>query len=104
MGVVYRGRAPDGTPVAIKMLHANVAVDSIGARFLQEGALRIEHPNVVRVIDAGSANGSPYLVLEMLEGEPLDARLARGPLPWTDAVSIGVQACRGLEVVHARGI
>ena len=42
---------------------------------MQEASLRIGHPNVVRVIDSGSHDGSVYMVLELFTGEPLDARI-----------------------------
>jgi len=104
MGIVYRGRAPDGSSVAIKVLRRGLGNPSSESRFLAEAALRIEHPNVVLVMDHGVADGRPFMVQEHLIGEPLDARLEDAPMDWRQTVDLGIQACRGLEEVHRRGI
>jgi predicted ATPase len=103
MGVVYRARdEASGEPVAIKVFTAkNVA------RFHRESALvaELNHPAIVRYVAHGSApDGQPFLVMEWLEGEDLSARLARGPLPIEDAVSLGVRVAGALGFLHARGI
>ena len=70
-------------------------------RFAREAAIRIPHPNVCRVFDAGqSADGTPWIAMELLEGESLEARLARGTLAPPEVVEIGVQVCRGLAAAH----
>jgi len=81
-GAVYRARGPDG-PVAVKMLHRELADEPVvRARFLREAyvANTIGHPGAVRVFKDGvDEEGVPYLVMELLDGENLEARAcARG--------------------------
>ena len=77
-GAVWRARRADGRyegAVAVKLLHLSLMGRAGALRFEQEGAIlaRLSHPNIARLIDAGiAANGQPYLVLELVEGEPLD--------------------------------
>jgi serine/threonine-protein kinase len=110
MGAVYEARhARLGRRVAIKFLLPELAARAeILRRFENEAVAAggLEHPNLVAVIDLGrAADGSPYLVMEFLEGEDC-ARLVRraGPLPVARAVSIVLQACRGVAVAHDAGI
>jgi tetratricopeptide (TPR) repeat protein len=107
MGVVYRGVGPDGTPAAVKLL---LALDAPGSedvvrRFHREATVRIDHPNVCRVLGAGRApGGAPYIAFELLDGEGLDARLERGTLSAEEVVRIGGQVCDGLAAAHGLGI
>ncbi|MCC7537068.1 MAG: protein kinase, partial [Deltaproteobacteria bacterium] len=104
MGVVYRARSPDGGVVALKRLELADATDESLTRFLREASLRIRHPNVVRVVGAGADSaGRPYLVMELLEGEPLDRVLSRG-LPVRRVVEIAIAVCSGLEALHGAGL
>ncbi len=103
-GVVYRAVGEDGATVAIKVLDQRIREEQTRARFEREAAIRIDHPNVVHIFDAGIDNGTPFIVMELLEGEPLSKRLKRGPLTPMEALDLGLQACSGLEVAHARGI
>ena len=104
IGTVYKAEAPDGATVALKLLHGEGDEES-RSRFAREATIRIEHPNVIRVIDSGQTpGGEPYLVMELLEGEPLAARIKRGPISPSDAVKMALQVCRGLEAAHARGV
>jgi eukaryotic-like serine/threonine-protein kinase len=96
--------------VAIKFMHASHLAhgpDSV-ARFLREAraAARIQSEHVARVADVGTLeDGSPYLVMEYLEGQDLDALLrTRHALPIALAVEYAVQACEGLAEAHAAGI
>jgi eukaryotic-like serine/threonine-protein kinase len=109
MAAVYLAR--DGEldrRVAIKLLAEHLAGDETArARFLREARLaaRLAHPNVVRVYDAGEDRGRPYIVMEYVEGETLAELLARrGRLPPGEAVGLALQACRGLEHAHSRGL
>jgi serine/threonine-protein kinase len=95
--------------VALKFMHAEQAIehpDSVG-RFLREAraAARIQSDHVARVSDFGTLeNGSPYLVMEYLEGHDLEAELRSRPLPLHVAIDYAMQACEGLAEAHAAGI
>jgi eukaryotic-like serine/threonine-protein kinase len=81
MAVVYRGEdARSGRPVAIKLLADNLAADAaLRERFLREASIatRLDHPNVVEVLDSGETGGRPYIVMELVDGSSLAADLAR---------------------------
>ena len=108
MAEVYRARDTRlGREVALKVVNATLATDpELLQRFEQEarvaGALR--HPNLVAVYDVGRHEGVPYFVTELLEGESLRHRLARGRVPFTTALEWGIQLARGLAAAHARGV
>jgi eukaryotic-like serine/threonine-protein kinase len=110
MGAVYEARhAQLARRFAIKFLHPQFATNpDILRRFENEAraAGGLEHPNLAAVTDLGTASdGSPYLVLEYLEGCDCATLLHRsGPLPVGRACDIVVQACRGLALAHAAGI
>src|SRR5688500_17000431 len=105
MGTVYAAVGPDGRPVAVKLLHARLTSAEHIRRVQREGLVRVEHPNVVRVLDAGTdPEGAPYIVFERLVGESLGQRLDRGPLSAAEAVDVGRQTCAGLAAAHARGV
>ncbi|MEZ6185969.1 MAG: tetratricopeptide repeat protein [Planctomycetota bacterium] len=104
MGVVYRALAPDGTAVALKLL---LRVEERTQRRLEREVLalrRLEHPHVVRLLDAGVCPQGPWLALEFVEGETLEARLRRGPLRVEQARRIGVQLADALAHAHTLGI
>ena len=76
-------------------------------RFMREAkaAAQIKSEYVARVLDVGvTDDGTPYMVMEYLEGEGLEKVVARGPLPIRSAVEYAIQACEGLAEAHARGI
>jgi PAS domain S-box-containing protein len=110
-GVVYRAvDAETGAAVAIKVFrpaNGRLSPEHL-ARFRREGATatRVNHPNAVRVLDAGvSSAGIPYLVMELLEGETLSERLRRvGPLPAVDAVALLAAIAAAVGAAHASGI
>ncbi len=104
MGVVYRALGPNGESRAVKVL-ARRADDKLIERFQREAGIRIEHPNVVKVFDAGTdLDGTMYIAFELLEGESLSHRLSSGRMSPKEAVEIGVQICSGLSAAHAVGI
>jgi len=109
MGSVYlasHNRLP-GKQVAIKILHADLEDPDVIARFKHEAeiASRLGHPNIVGVHDFNvTAEGTPYLVLEYLEGESLAQRLKRGPLPLDTVFSITRQVGSALAAAHREGI
>src|SRR6266536_962062 len=108
MGEVYRAKDPRlGREVAIKVLPASLSQDSDRLRrFEQEAraAGALNHPNITAVYDIGSAEGSPYIVTELLEGETLRGRLGVGALPPRKATDYAVQIAMGLAAAHEKGI
>jgi serine/threonine protein kinase len=109
MGVVYEARDQVlDESVALKLLRADLPLGDEGlAAVVAEVRLtrRVTHPNVVRTHDVGLAGDARFLVMEYVEGVSLADLLARhGRLPVPAAVVVGLQLCRALEVVHARGV
>jgi TolB-like protein/Flp pilus assembly protein TadD len=93
--------------VAIKLLPRHLSRDPEAVeRLLREAraAATIDHPNVVTVYEAGTADGHPYLVMQRVEGETLEERLARGPLPVPEALAMVRAIADALAEVHALGI
>ena len=103
-GTVYRATSDDGNVVALKVLAPHVDSHETLRRFEREGNIRIDHPNVVRVIDAGEDRGVSYIAFELLEGSPLNVVLESAPLPIGQVLDIGLQICSGLGAAHERGI
>ena len=96
-----------GKQVAIKILHIEIENAEIVARFKREAeiAARLNHPNIVGVVDYNVApDGTPYLVLDYLEGETLAQRIARGPLSLDQVTSILRQIGSALTAAHRAGI
>jgi serine/threonine protein kinase len=110
MGVVVRvTRLRDGEICALKFLKPSVARNPVAAqRFLREAAAagRIVSPHVVKISDVGElATGTPYLVMEYLQGGTLEQRLAgNARLPLADACDLGLQVACGLAAAHAMGV
>ncbi len=69
-----------------------------------ETVARLAHPNVVQIFDAGALEDRPYLILELLRGETLQARLERGPIPVEEALAIAVEVGKALAHAHRVGI
>jgi tRNA A-37 threonylcarbamoyl transferase component Bud32 len=105
MGAVFAAehlRLP-GKHVAIKVLHNTMATAEILLRFRREAeiASRIGHPNIVEVLDFNTLpSGEPFLVMELLTGESLAARLRRGRLPEKTALDIARQIGSALDAAH----
>ena len=108
MGEVYRARdARLNRDVAIKILPASFSRDPERLqRFAQESraAAALNHPNILSIFDIGEANGAPYVVSELLEGETLRDRLRPGPLSSRKALDFAQQVARGLAAAHEKGI
>ncbi len=108
MGVVFRARDTRlGRDVAIKVLTAVTLSDQERlSRFEQEARATgmLNHPNLLTIFDIGSAEGTPYLVSELLEGETLRDRLSRGALPPRRAVEAALQMASGLAAAHEKGV
>lgn len=108
-GVVYRGRHLElDRLVAIKVLHAGMPTDQQSVRrFEREGisACRIQHNNAVAILDFSfTPSGVPFLVMELLDGEPLNQELARGPLDALRSCDILIPVCEVLAEAHGEGI
>ena len=96
-----------GKHVAIKILHTEIEDADVVARFKREAeiAAKLNHPNIVGVIDYNVApDGMPYLVLDYLEGETLAQRIARGPMALDQVLSIVRQVGSALAAAHRAGI
>jgi serine/threonine-protein kinase len=111
MGSVFLAEqiALGGRPVALKVLNRKLLDDpEFLLRFHDEGAstARIRHPNVVTIHESGQTDdGTPYIAMEYLEGEPLRLALRRrGALPVAECAEILQQAARGLNAAHRLGI
>jgi len=109
MGDVYEGRHVElEKRVAIKTLRRDRAGDpEARARFHREGtaAARVRHPHAVEVFDVGEADGTPYLVMEFLEGEDLAAWLAReGPRPPAEIADVMLPVLAAVAAAHDEGV
>lgn len=109
MGSVYRGRnQQSGEIVAIKIVPSHMANNEVLLkRFEQEfrTASKLDHPNIVRALDFGMESGSPYLVMEFVEGDTLGQRIDRqGRIPEKDAIKIIAHISQGLHKAHSLGL
>jgi serine/threonine-protein kinase len=109
MASVYLARDQAlGRPVAVKVLGEGPGGDATSReRFLREPRLaaRLSHPNVVKVFDAGEADGKPYIVMEYVPGRTVAEVLARrGRVGPAEAVDIVAQACDGIQHAHDHGL
>jgi hypothetical protein len=107
--LVFRAQPVHGGPdVAIKELRPQFAADpALRRRFLREAELArsLDHPGIVRILDAGQDASAPFLVLELVRGETLRQRLDRqGRLPFADARAVCTQLARALDHAHGRGV
>jgi serine/threonine protein kinase len=109
-GIVYRAQQPAlDRAVAIKVL-VGAAVDSQAqSRFERErktmGSLS-SHPAIVTIFDSGLTEGGvPYLVMELMGGGSFGERLVReGPVPWSEALTVGARVADALETAHRAGV
>ncbi len=108
MGVVYLATDTRlDRQVAIKALPADLAADPDRlARFQREAKVlaSLNHPNVGGIHGLEQADGHQYLVLEYIEGETLADRLAAGPIPVADSLTIAKQIAEALEAAHEKGV
>ena len=107
MGVVYV--AEDlrlGRQVAVKVLRETASDPSAHLRLVREAriAAGISHPLICQVFELGDWNDRPFIAMELIDGEPLSARLAQGALPPADALRITLGVAEALSVLHRRGI
>lgn len=108
MGEVYVAEQLSlGRKVALKVLRNEMGqVHGMSERFKREALLlsSVDHPAVVRIIDFGDSNGAACLVMDLVEGDTLEAVLRQGPLSPSRAQNLLRQLAEGLAAVHARGI
>jgi len=108
MGEVYRARDPRiGREVAIKILPPAFSKDQDRLRRFQQEAHSagvLNHPNILAVYDAGTENGAPYIVSELLDGETLREKLRGGQLSVRKVIDYALQIAHGLAAAHEKGI
>ena len=105
MGVVYVARDERlGRDVALKMI-AGLADDTARSRFWREAraAASVSHPHICQVFEVDESPDGIFLTMELLDGEALDRRLARGALTPQEAVPIALGMLGALGALHARG-
>jgi serine/threonine-protein kinase len=108
MGEVWRATDTKlGRDVAIKILPESFAGDPDRiARFQREAQIlaALNHPNIAAIYGIENANGTSVLVMELVEGDTLEQRIARGPIPPEEALGVAKQIAEALEAAHERGI
>ena len=109
MGVLYRGRDPVlDREVAIKVMGGDFAADdSARTRFYREAraSARLQHRNIVTIYEFAEDNGNPYIAMEFLRGQSLQARMAAaGAFPLVQKLDIVTQLLTGLHYAHEQGI
>ncbi len=106
MGTVYKAKRVDGQfeqDVAIKIIRAG-AINPLNARrFLEERNLlaQLQHPSIARLIDGGDHAGIPYIVMELIDGLPIDAYCRQWHLTVKERLEIFIQVCEAVQHAHA---
>jgi serine/threonine protein kinase len=107
-GEVYRAKDKKlKRDVAIKILPAEFSTDHDRlTRFQREAEVlaSLNHPNIAAIYDLAAQDQSQFLVLELVDGETLADRIARGPIPVEETLNIAKQICEALEAAHEKGI
>jgi eukaryotic-like serine/threonine-protein kinase len=108
MGVVYKAEDTKlNRAVALKFLAAHLLSDNEAKeRFLREAqaAAALHHPNICPVYEIDEADGKTFISMAYIEGETLEAKIGRGPLPIKEALEIAQQIAKGLHAAHDKGI
>ena len=108
MGEVYRARDTKlGRDVALKVLLPSITADADRvARFEREARLlaSLNHPHIGAIYGFEDSGNAPALVLELVEGDTLDDRVRRGPLPLSEALAVAHQIADALDAAHGAGI
>jgi len=108
MAVVYRGEDVDlRRPVALKFLSPLLSHSpEARERFFREAraSAAIDHPNVCPIHEISEELGRPFIAMALLEGRTVADRLQSGPMEIEATLDVAIQACRGLEAAHAKGI
>ena len=106
-GAVYRARAQDGTPVALKLVLRDLERPTARERFLREAAVgrELEHSGVVRYLGSGVAQGIGYIVMELIEGaRTIDAYADEAGLEVEGRVRLLVQVIDAIQAAHDAGL
>jgi formylglycine-generating enzyme required for sulfatase activity/dienelactone hydrolase len=108
MGALWRARDTRlNRMVAIKLLRDGRASDpEMAQRLVQEAraACQLNDPHIVTIFEVDDSPGREFIAMEFVDGEPLSARLSRGPLPIAEVARIAVEAAEGLAAAHSAGI
>ena len=108
MGEVYRARDTRlERDVALKVLPAEALADETArARLVREARLasKLNHPHICTIYDVGEADAQTYIAMELIEGQSLSERVARGALPVEEVLRYGQQLAGALAHAHARGV
>lgn len=108
MGVVYRARDEKlERDVAIKMVSKGVLASEEARRHFRREALalaKLNHPRIASVYDVGEQDGADFLVMELVQGQSLAAKLRAGPLPVNEATAIARQVAEALGEAHEHGV
>lgn len=108
MADVYRAYDPHiDRALAVKVLKAQYRQDREYAhRFLREAraAGALSHPGIVTIFDVGEVDGYPFIVMELLEGQPLSEVLRGGAMPVVSVMSVGIQLAEALAYAHSQGV
>ena len=108
MGEVYRAKDTKlGREVAIKALPEEFTQHPQKlARFEREARLlaALNHPGIATLYEVEESEGKPFLVMELVEGETLAERIARGPVPVDEALTLSQQIAEALEAAHEKGV
>jgi len=108
MGDVYRATRADGQytkEVAVKLVRSGIDSSLVRERFLNERQIlaSLDHPNIARLLDGGTTDdGVPYLVMELIAGDPIDVYCDRGKLPITERLQLFRQVCGAVQYAHQR--
>ena len=108
MGIVYEAEDTRlGRKVAIKFLPDEASADAEAIqRFQREARVisNLNHPFICTLYDIGAHQGKQFMVMELLDGQPLKDRIARGALPLEELLELGAQMADALDAAHAQGV
>ena len=108
MGVVYKAEDTKlKRPVALKFLAAHLLNDGeVRARFTREAeaAAALNHPHICHVYEIDEVEGKTFIAMAFIEGQGLDKKIEAGPLKLKTALDIAIQAAKGLQAAHGKGI
>ena len=108
MGVVYKAKTlDDGKMVALKVLYCDyLRKADFVARFEREARtlLRLDNPNIIKILGSGQQDGIYYLATELIEGVTLAQRLRSGDIDFKDVIRIMTQVCSAIAYAHRQGI